>query len=374
MAGGSPPERATPLDPLDVIRRRLVVQGLTGEPCESVAAAVGWLGAMQAQEYAEAKWSIAERIRDGTDEEIETAISRGEVVRTHALRPTWHFLARDDARWILRLTRQRVHALNAYWYRRHDLDDSLFARAHDRLRSILSGGQTRTRTELAESLAGAGIEAQGQRLGYLLMHAELEEIICNGPRHGRQHTYALFDDRVPVAEHDERSRESAFTELVSRYFRSHGPATVRDFSAWSSQPTSETRAALARLADRMESTTDEAGRVWYSGQAASVAGAMAPRARAFLIPMYDETIVAYKDLRVVRAHPAAPDTSLERAVVIDGRTVGSWKRVLTADAVVVDATLFGAITGPEAAALDEAVHRFGRFLGREATLQVTSTS
>ena len=103
-------------DPLAIVRRRLAAQRLAGEPLAGAAAVVRWLGAVQAQEFAEAKWSLAERSRDRTDAAVEAAFARGEFIRTHVLRPTWHFVARDDVRWMLRLTRPRVHALNAYWY------------------------------------------------------------------------------------------------------------------------------------------------------------------------------------------------------------------------------------------------------------------
>ncbi|MET4637095.1 winged helix DNA-binding domain-containing protein [Mycetocola sp. 2940] len=363
------------MDPLDIVRRRLVSQRLAGEPFDTVADAVGWLGAVQAQEFAEAKWSLAERVRDCTDADVEEAFSRGDIVRTHVLRPTWHFLTREDARWILRLTRPRVHALNAYWYRRAELDDGVFARADGVFAGALAGGATRTRAELAARLSEAGIEAAGPRLAYLLMHAELNELICNGPRRGRQHTYALFDDRVPVSAGDERPYESALDEFVFRYVRSHGPATVRDFTTWSSLPVRDSRAALARLEDKIESVVDENGIAWFSARdAASIPLRPDRLTGAFLLPMYDETIVAYQDLRVVLAHAASRADLIERAIVIDARTVGSWKRTLTKDGPAVAVTLFGELTEIQMSLLQDAVARFGRFLGIPATLEIRALS
>ncbi|MET0932483.1 MAG: winged helix DNA-binding domain-containing protein [Mycetocola sp.] len=359
------------MDPLDIVRQRLVNQRLAGTPFDGVADAVGWLGAVQAQEFAEAKWSLAERVRDCTDADVEEAFSRGDIVRTHVLRPTWHFLAREDARWILRLTRPRVHALNAYWYRRAELDDDVFARADDVFAGALAGGQFRTRRELAARLAEAGIEAAGPRLAYLLMHAELNELICNGPRRGRQHTYALFDDRVPVSAGDGRPYEAALDEFVFRYVRSHGPATVRDFATWSSLPVRDIREALVRLEDRLESLVED-GTSWYVARDTASVAAQPDRLKgAFLLPMYDETIVAYQDLRVVLAHtPPRPDL-IERAIVIDGLTVGTWRRTLNSDSVVVEANLFGALTEAQIPSLQNSVERFGRFLRVAAMLEST---
>lgn len=358
------------MDRLDIVRRRLVGQRLAGEPSDTVADAVGWLGAVQAQEFAEAKWSLAERVRDCTDAGVEDAFSRGDIVRTHVLRPTWHFVAREDARWILRLTRPRVHALNAYWYRRAELDDSVFARAEQVFAGALAGGEARTRADLAARLAEAGIEAAGPRLAYLLMHAELQELICSGPRRGRQHTYTLFDDRVPVSAGDDRPYETALDEFVYRYFRSHGPATVRDFTNWSSLPVRDSRAALARLEERIGTVVDENGTVWFfAREAASVPVRPDRLAGAFLLPMYDETIVAYQDLRVVLAHTPSRADLIERAIVIDGRTVGTWRRTINSDSAVVEARLFGSLTPGQTAALQNAVARFGGFLGIAATLE-----
>ena len=360
------------MDPLDVVRRRLVTQRLAGVPFDAVADAVGWLGAVQAQEFAEVKWSLAERVLDCTDRDVEAAFDRGDIIRTHALRPTWHFVTREDARWILRLTRPRVHALNAYWYRRFDLDASDFARAADAFTGALAGAEPRTRAELADALSAVGIDASGPRLAYLLMHAELSELVCSGPRRGRQHTYALFDDRVPTADGDDRPYEAALSDLVFRYFRSHGPATVRDFTTWSSLAVRDTRAALAGLHDRLESVTDDNGTVWFSAPGAASASVLPDRLTgAFLVPMYDETIVAYQDLRVVLAHEPPRADLIERAIVIDGRTVGSWKRALTATTVLVEAKLFGELSVSEMAALQDAVERFGRFLGVDASLKVS---
>jgi Winged helix DNA-binding domain len=356
------------VDALETVRRRLVTQRLAGGAFAGVAEAVRWLGAIQAQEFEEAKWSLAERTDVHADADVEAAFARGDIVRTHVLRPTWHFAAREDVRWLLRVTRPRVHALNRYYYGRLELDAGTLVRSHAVLARALADGEALTRRELAGRLAAGGIEAVGVRLAYVLMHAELEEVICSGPRRGKQHTYALLDRRAPASPLDDRSRERALAELALRYFRSHGPATIRDFTAWSSLTVAETKAALDDLGGELERSQDEAGTLWYS---APSPGAAAPASApgAFLIPMYDETIVAYKDLRVVLAHPPPRPGLLDRAIVVDGYTLGSWKRTLARDSATVEATLFGQLSAGQAEALGGAVERFGRFLGLPASLE-----
>lgn len=174
------------MDALAVVRRRLYDQRLAAEPFDRPKDVVRWLGAMQAQEFAEAKWSIGQRARDCSEADVEQAFARGEILRTHVLRPTWHFVAADDIRWMLSLTAPRVHALNRYWYAKHDLDEGVLARGHEVLSRALQSGEPRTRKELASALARAGIAADGPRLAYLVMHAELEALVCSGPRRGAQ--------------------------------------------------------------------------------------------------------------------------------------------------------------------------------------------
>lgn len=358
------------MKPLAIVRRRLIHQRLGGDRFDTAGDVVRWLGAVQAQEFAEVMWSLAERTQACGHAEVEAAFGRGDFIRTHALRPTWHFLANEDVRWLLRLTRPRVHALNRYMYRKLDLDANVLQRGHDVLARTLSASGPLTRRELAAHLAAAGVEAEGLRLGYVLMHAELEEVICSGPRRGRSQTYALLDDRVPVSPTDERPRESSVDELVVRYFRSHGPATVNDFTAWSSLTVADTKAALARVASELDRDEDETGKAWYYAKS-SPATTSDRLSGAFLVPMYDETIVAYQDLRVALANEPPRPGLLDRAIVIDGRTVGSWRRTLSARSVLIEATLFGPLTPSETQKLHDVAARFGAFLGLEPVLTTT---
>lgn len=353
------------MDALQTVRRRLAAQRLTADPLDDAAEVVEWLGAVQAQVFDEAKWSLGERTRRCADSDVEGAFARGEIIRTHVLRPTWHFVARPDARWLLRLTRPRVNALNRYYNAQHGLDATLLARAERVLARALEDGEPRTRPELAARLAAEGIEAAGSRLAYVLMHAELEEVICSGPRRGRQHTYALFDHRVPPAARDDLPRERAAQELVRRFFTSHGPATVRDFTAWSSLTAAETKAALEELTGELEVELDDSGTPWYVGFQRH--GPARHDRRAFLIPTYDETIVAYQRLRIVLAHPVGPG-AFERVAVVDGRTVGSWKRTVAPRRVTLELTAFGELEDRDERALGSAARRLARFLGTDVSL------
>src|SRR4051812_44827444 len=217
-------ERApAPRDPLAVVRRRLRAQRLTGEPFGTPLEAVAWSGAVQAQEHAEALWSLGMRVRDATAAGVEAACDRGEILRTHVLRPTWHFVAAADLRWLLRLTGARIQAGNAGRFRELGLDPGTLARCNDVFAGTLADGEPRTRRELGAALDAAGIETAGQRLAHILLNAEVGGLIASGPRRGKQHTYLLLEGRAPPA--PDRPRATDVAELARRFFTSHGPAT-----------------------------------------------------------------------------------------------------------------------------------------------------
>jgi hypothetical protein len=203
------------------------------------------------------------------------------------------------------------------------------------------------------------------RLGYILMHAELEELVCSGPRRGKQHTYALLDQRAP--ETPALTRDEALSELTLRFFRSRGPATVADFTAWSSLTVADAKAGLQMAGEELDTTLDEKGTSWIGG----AGGGASPSAPgAYLIPMYDEMGIGYKDLRMVLAQPP-PRGGLNRPIVIDGRTVGSWKRTTAKRAVTIEATVFTELSSGDRSALEAAVERFGRFMELPAALELT---
>ena len=345
------------LDRLAVVRRRMHEQGLAGEGFSTPAEAVAHLGAVQAQEFAEAKRSLAERVRGCTDAEVEHAFARGEILRTHVLRPTWHLVAAQDIRWILALTAPRVHQANRYVYGQVGMDETVIARSQETLGAILADGEPRTRRELGDALAAAGVEEpRGVRLAHLMMYAELEGLVCSGPRRGSQHTYSLLSERAPAARVLEG--DEALAELTRRYFTSHGPATARDFSWWSGLTVTQARRGLALVGDDLARAQDGDGTPWY----AALSTPEVRIAGCHLVPMYDELGVSYKDLRVVPREPHAQEGMLERPILIDGEWVGRWRRTVLRGTTTLQATLFAELTPPERSQLEAAVERLGASL------------
>ncbi len=358
---------AEQLQAVEVVRRRLRAQRLSGEPCATPAAAVAWSGGVQAQEYAEALWSVAMRAGDVTAAEVEAACDRGEILRTHVMRPTWHFVAAADLRWLLRLTGARIQAGNAGRYRQLGLDPDTLARCDEVFAAALAGGASLTRTELGAALEAAGIDTMGQRLPHALLHAELEGVVVSGPRRGRQHTYLAFGGRVPARA--PRSREEDIAELVRRYFTSHGPATLRDFAWWSGLTLTDGRAGVAACGKELAEEEGPDGTGWISSPAPRDTGAAEPGpAEAFLLGTFDELVVGHRDLRNAYADGRATNELLVRAIVLDGVTVGGWTRRLARREVTIEAVLQSPLDERGAVALEEAAERFGAFVGLPARL------
>jgi hypothetical protein len=268
----------------------------------------------------------------------------------------------------MELTGPRVHALNAYWYRRFGLDEDLFARSNALMAEALAGGNRLTRKELAALLDRHGIAADGLRLGYLLMRAELDLVLCGGGPRGKQHTYALVDERVPRA--GSLSRDEALAELTSRYFTSRGPATVKDYVWWSSLTMADARRGIDMVGSQLERMVIADRTYWFAGSPPPP-DAVSPTAH--LVQGYDEYIVAYSESRdvldVAGLAAAAPEheAMFIHAILLDGQVVGHWRRRPTGRALAIDVQLARPLDDAETAALDGAVTRYATFVGVPAT-------
>ncbi|HEV2218618.1 MAG TPA: winged helix DNA-binding domain-containing protein [Candidatus Dormibacteraeota bacterium] len=362
----------------DLVARRLRVHHLIGEPFGSAVEAVGWFGAVQSQDYAAAKWALGQRLRDTVDGDIDAAFDRGDILRTHVMRPTWHFVLPRDIRWIQELTSPRVMAGLAGRHRQLELDGRTVERACDLFGEALAGGKFMTRPELGEVLKSAGIPVDGQRLPHLLASAEHANVITSGPRRGKQFTYALFAERARTAR--KLNREEALQRLTITYFISHGPAQMKDFAWWSGLTIQEIRRGI-QLAGNALRREEIDGSDHWSG-ADGPGRASAGRTTAHLLPNFDEYTVAYRD-RSALLDPKVPfdaasfayyrDASpmggiLSNVVTIGGRVRGSWSRTIMPGRVKIEVRPLAPLSRGEIAAVRQAAARLGRFLDGEVEL------
>jgi winged helix DNA-binding protein len=377
------------MDDETLLRWRLRSQRLIGpgfEPsAEGGVASVRWLGAVQSQDHEPALWSLAQRAPGVRRRDLAAAFDDGAFVRTHVLRPTWHFVPPDELRDLMTLTGPRVAASCAARWRELGLTAEVRADAVDVLAGAIAERGPLTRAELGEVLQKAGIDPAGQRLPHLLTCAELELVVCSGGLRGRQQTWALVDDRVPPAR-EPFDRDAALRRLALSYVTSHGPVTERDFAWWSGLTLRDVRAALELARPEIDSVQIDAvefdavetgGRRYWFGEPPPEQAQPAPVVR--LLQSYDEYLVAYAESRDL-ADPHALAASMPRGgllstpVVVDGHVTGRWRRSLKPDRVEVEVTTLAPLSRKAANALQEEAERFAAFLELPLRLTVTEGS
>ena len=350
-----------------MLRRRLATQRLTTPGPATAAEVVNLLGCVQSQEWAHGFWSLG--LRTGSPEgglsyaDVLREFDSGDFLRTHILRPTWHYVTPEDIGWILTATSARVHQRNEGMYRQTGLDPDTRDRATAVLLEALAGGTALTRPELGALLADHGIEATGMRLAYIVMAAELDGLVASGPLRGAQHTYRRLDELL--ADRSIRRPEDPTAELLFRFLAGHGPATLADFTRWSSATSADAQAAVERLEGRVLAAEVDGLTVWWTADAPEPA---APGEQAWLIPLYDELTLSYPKINFSPAdgHPHPPGEDLFRgSVIIDDRNVGLWKRTVAGRRVAVELELASTCTAADQRAARGAAERLAHFLGRD---------
>lgn len=344
--------------PLQRLQQQRLVQTEFTTPAEVVA----WLGAVQAQDYAGAKWAIGQRLQSGNDATIEEAFNKGEILRTHLLRPTWHFVTPADIRWLLMLTAPRVHALSAPYYRQVGLDEATLKRSHKVIAKALEGGSHLTREELAVPLQEAGINTKGSlRYPYLLMHAELKGLICSGARKGKHHTYALLEERVPAV--SALTREEALAALTQRYFITRGPVTIKDYVRWSGLTVADAKAGIEMVNSWLQHEVIEGQGYWWSVDL-TLPDINTPVVH--WLPNYDEYLYGYTDgFSSIEGQSLeeAFDRNFTNGIVLNGKIVGVWRKTVKTRTLTLESKIVTPLTPSEAEAITTAAHRFGEFLG-----------
>jgi hypothetical protein len=285
------------------------------------------------------------------------------------MRPTWHFVTPADIRWLLELTAPRVNVVHGTMYRQLALDEALFVRSNKAIGEALAGGQFLTRTELGAVLSRAGIAAEGLRLGYIIHRAELDAVVCSGPRRGKQFTYALLDERAPQAKN--LLYDEALAELTKRYFTGHGPAAVEDFAWWSGLTKTQVRAGLEMVGSELIREIVGDQMYWLAPNLPLV---KEPSPTAHLLPNYDEYLLSYRDSSpfLDPAHVHLIETQnpiFAHTLVIDGGLVGTWRRDFKKDGVTITLKRFTALSEAQEEVLRSEAESFGQFWGLTVNIE-----
>ena len=354
----------------DFVSQRLDNQKLSAPAFRQAVEVVRWLGAVQAQDFNAAKWAVGLRMLRATEPEIDDAYNEGKILRTHLMRPTWHFVAPEDIRWLLQLTAPRVDQRCTPNYRKLELDGPLFKRSSKVLIAALKGGKHLTRSELKTVLNRSGIASDDPiRLAHIMIRAELDGVVCSGARKGKQFTYALLEERVAATK--PLTRDEALAKLARRFFSSHGPATLQDFIWWSGLIASDAQQAIG-LVERHLCEELVQKKIYWKPKTPREKRSGLSTYLAHLLPAYDEYNVAYKDRQVVLDEDTRELSKwglLSPTIVINGKVVGTWKSTKDQKSVKIEMNPARPLSKPERLAVAEAAERYAAFLAVPAALK-----
>jgi Winged helix DNA-binding domain len=346
---------------------RIENQRISHSKFQTAGEVVHWLGAIQAQDYASAEWSVGLRLPDATQASVDQALDDGSIVRTWMLRGTLHFVAGADVGWMLKLLAPKVIAGNARRYKELELDEPTMMRANGLLADSfqqsafsdpLENQTAFNRGELLAMLEENGIATKGQRGIYLLQRAALDGLLCRGVTRSGDDLYMALR-HTPAAT---LTREEALAELARRYFQSHGPATFQDFMWWTGLKTGDAREGFEAIKSEFVGELVDGQTYWMADSTAKTHDSV------YLLPGFDEYMLGYKDRGVVldadyadRICPGGNGVFYP-TIVSRGRVVGTWKRAFKKGKVMVTPSPF---PGHEIGDFEAAAATFAAFVGLE---------
>jgi hypothetical protein len=352
----------------DIIRIRLANQQLAGTNFKNAKDLVGWMGAIQAQDFAMSKWAVGVRLPGSTNKTVQTAIDNGEIIRTHVLRPTWHLVSADDVYWMLELTGSRVKAFMKSNMKHLELSEDLCSKSNDVMAKALNGNNHLTREEIMAELKKTNINTNDLRGLHLLMHAELDGIICSGTTRNKNQTYALLSERVPKP--SSIHKDEALIKLAKIYFMSHGPATLTDFAWWSGLSVTEAKHALKMIGPGFVAETIGTQTYWMSNAITIPETGKKP---VYLLPAFDEFLISYKDRSAaitleLQSRAFTTNGIFKPIIVTNGQVAGTWKRTINSDKIIIETSFFKPPTKASKKAIEKAAKTFGQFLDKKTAV------
>ena len=365
----SPNRPHTPIYPM-LAQIRMRCQQLADPVFEKPEQSVAWMGAIQAQAYDMAKWAIGLRLQNGTLAAVNKALNDGKILRTHLMRPTWHWVAAEDIRWMVALSADRIRAANdSYGKSRHlPISTSLYRRVNDLLGQMLEGRNALTKQEIALRLQQAGIETGHAETTRFLLQAETRGLICSGPDKAGKPSYAWMDDRVPPK--PELSRSEAIARLALRYFQSHSPASLADFVWWSGLSLREARQAIGEIDSFLIHETS-LGTEWFIHQEAQQSIRLHQPFRGMrLLPPFDEYLISYKE----RSHVLDPIHQSKAfnawgtfypVILYEGQIIGTWKKQTSRKNSDIDLEFFPGTSRPSEEQIHQAIEQYRQFLSEK---------
>lgn len=361
------------MDARDITARRLLNQHVTRPRLGAAQEVVFQLGAIQSQDVGMGKWAVGVRLKGATERGVEEAIESGDVIRMHLLRPTWHFAARKDARWMLELTGPNIRSSMKYRDKQLELTAAVVRKSNRIIERALKGGPV-SRDELVSRLEAGGIPNDDNRAAHLLMRAELDGVACSAPPLDGKQAYVLFDAWIPRA--TPLKKEEALAALAQRYFSTRCPVTVRDFSWWSGLSLGDARVALEIVSSSF--TVERIGsQVWVFSPSSRRAGAVEPDGKsARLLPAFDEMVLSYTDRSALfgakgSMRSVVSGGIIKPMIVFGGQVIGTWNRRANGENVAVSVAPLARLTAVAMASIEKAAERYAAFLCKPLEILTT---
>jgi hypothetical protein len=352
----------------DVAKIRLQTQQIAATKFKTAENIVGWLGAMQAQDYAMAKWAIGVRLPDSIEKEIEKAIDDGKIIRTHVLRPTWHFVVPEDVRWMLELSAPQIKTRMKSRDKELGITEKVYSKSNSIIEKALADGKHLTANELMDKLEKNKIDTSNYRSGHFLLRAQLDGITCNGITREKKLTHALLDERIPKSK--KINKDEALGKLAQTYFSSHCPATLKDFIWWSGLSVNDARHALEMIKSNFIAEKIGEETYWLT-HSFSIPKIQKPS--VFLLPSFDEFLISYKDrsASIILEHQKKAFSSngiFWPVIIVNGQATGMWKRKIKNDKVMIEIEFFIAPDKTTKKLILEKANAFGHFLNKKTEI------
>jgi hypothetical protein len=351
---------------MNIPELRLASQRLSDGKFDSAEEVVRWMGAMQAQDYGQALWAIASRMKHGTVADVERAIEDGKILRTWPMRGTIHFIPSEDADWMLQLTGMRILAADARRQHQLELTPEIINKSGALLKKKLKGGKRLSRPGVMELLESNGVSTAQGRGYHILFALAISGLICIGPLDGKQQTFVLLHEWAPNQR--KLSTDEALGTFAARYIQSHGPATVRDFATWTKLNLTESRKAFS-LAKNVQSQMENGSEYWLAENPP------AKSAKAYFLAAFDEYFIGYKDRDAVidPAHKAkvvpGGNGVFKPTLIVDGQIAGIWQKTIKKNHVDIRVTPFWPLDISQKE-LEKAAQPYATFIGKSVTIEV----
>ena len=305
---------------------RLLNQQLVAPKFSDPAEVVGYLGAIQAQEYRLMRWAVAMRTKKPSMKAFKEAFNSGRIIRLHLMRGTWQLITAEDYWPILELCAPKAISVTKGWMSSNKISipDEEMMQIREILLQTAVDKRSVTKEDFVQALAEKDITMDDHRLSYHIRMTEMSGLLCSGDLLPMKASYALTANKVKSTV--KMNRDEALMRFTRKYFQSRQPATLEDFVWWSGLNVSDCRKGIALLGDTIH-VEHWKGRDFYLTDDCRTRGFR--KGQFLLIPPYDEYLIGYKSRDIVllpeHRHHAHNNSGIFQPIIAhDGIICGNW--------------------------------------------------